>query len=700
MTQVITWLHRRRVALCALLVFAIGLAAYGYALQLPYHIDDFVHFRWVTSHSMAEIWTSAAGLSYFRPLPFTIWKVVYWLSGAYPPSLVHALNVLIHALNGVLLFGLLRMHQREARGNLLVALAAAVLFLLFPFSYQAVPWAGALTHPLVTLMVLSGLVLAIRGREHGKRVMQFVAVGLALLAPFAHETGVLLALILTLYYWTALPARTLRQTLKLTWPYWVCSLLAMTALLVLRGGSGLKPQSVDLISRWQNAVYFLQGLAYPVAPFAQRLREWFPGLNDLLSILIVCLPVLTALAWFYIRTGHGKQVLLAIGWYGVMIAPAWLLLGFSYVVDGPRLMYEASPGAAMFWALPLAIALQWLGRPVAKGKDTIRVSSQSSQTADVLPSPNAQNGFRSGKSRLHWLRAVGVGLAALVIAGTVIGSLSFLNERADMYEETRYAADGLLQAAVTPPGDKPMVLSVNFPGWIAPITPTYALGHEGVSYIPDYSSLIDLVWTMTGQDRYVHNVVVTELQSHWRFNFQNFGADWSLPSLQPKLREARLILYTSYRNHDLATYNVGNLEYEDQPHPSQYVSAYNGELALISGEWQKVGDTMQVTLRWQSWMTLTQEVRTFVHLQNEAGELVAQEDGLPMMGVANPIWWKPGDQWRDMRVLALPNGLKPGKYTLRVGVYPAFGGDRYAALDSAGKRYQDDAATLVTFQIP
>jgi hypothetical protein len=53
-----------------------------------------------------------------------------------------------------------------------------------------------------------------------------------------------------------------------------------------------------------------------------------------------------------------------------------------------------------------------------------------------------------------------------------------------------------------------------------------------------------------------------------------------------------------------------------------------------------------------------------------------------------------------MRVLALPNGLKPGKYTLRVGVYPAFGGDRYAAVDPAGKRYQDDAATLVTFHIP
>ena len=696
MTQVITWFQRRRTLWCAFIVFVTGLLAYAYAVQLPYHIDDFVHFRWVTSHTMGEVWTSAAGLSYFRPLPFTIWKIIYWVCGAYPPALVHALNVVIHALNGLLLFVLLWKHWREVKGGILVALVAAVLFLLFPFSYQAVPWAGALTHPLVTLLVLSSLTLAIYGRERGWRVAQLVALGLALLAPFAHETGVLMALLLTLYYWTLSPARTLRQTLKITWPYWVCSLLAMAVLLILRSGSGLKPQEVDMISRWQNAVYFLQGLAYPIAPFAQRLREWFPGLNDLISILVVCLPVLAVLVWVYCRQGHARRVFLALGWYAAMIAPAWLLLGFSYVVDGPRLMYEASPGAAIFWALPLLVVLERLGRPVAHRVDALHeaVPTAALPAADTLPHTGSHT------PPVHWLRVVGVGLAVLIIGGTVIGSISFLNERADMYEETRHAADGLLQAVAAPPSDKLMALSVNFPGWIAPITPTYALGHEGVSYIPDYSSLIDLVWTMTGQDRFVHNVVVTELQSHWRFNFKNFGDEWSLPSLQPKLREARLVLYTSYRNHDLATYNVGSLEGENLSRAAQYVSSYNDELVLVSGEWQRVDDSMQVTLHWQSWMTLTQEVRTFVHLQNEAGELVAQEDGLPMMGVANPLWWKPGDQWRDMRVLSLPNGLKPGKYTLRVGVYPAFGGDRYTALDATGKRYQDDAATLVTFQIP
>jgi hypothetical protein len=699
MTQTIQWLQRRRGVASGLIIFVVGLVAYGYAILLPYHIDDFIQLRWVTTHTLAEIWTSAAGLSYLRPLPFTLWKMVYWLNGSYPPDLVHALNVVVHALNGVLLFQLLRLHRRDSRGNMLVAMAAGILFLLFPFSYQAVPWVGALNHPLVTLLVLGSVALAAYGRENGVRAMQIVALGLALLAPFAHETGVLLALVLTLYGWTASPTRTLKQTLKITWPYWICSILAMAVLLTLRAGSGLKPQTLDLISRWQNAVYFLQGLAYPVAPFAQLLRHWFPGLNDLLSILIVCVPVIAVVAWIYVRMGYGRQVLLAIGWYGVMIAPAWLLLGFNYVVDGPRLMYEAAPGATIFWTLPLAIALERLGR--SKGNANVTDPSAGNARADgAYVSAHTQAGRRRGNSRAGWLKGGGVVAAALIVAGVGVESVLFLNEHADMYEETRDAASGLLQAVAAPASDKSLVISVNFPGWIAPLTPTYALGHEGVTFIPDYSSVIDLVWTMTGQDRPIASVVIPELQSHWRFNYRNYGAEWTLPALQPSLREARLVLFTSYRDHDLATYNVGNLEYENLSRPTQYVSAYNGQLALLTGEWQKTGDTLQVTLHWQSWLTLTQEVRTFVHLQNEAGELVAQEDGLPMMGVANPLWWKPGDQWRDMRVLALPNGLQPGKYMLRVGVYPASGGERYNALDPTGKRYPDDAATLATIEIP
>jgi hypothetical protein len=221
-----------------------------------------------------------------------------------------------------------------------------------------------------------------------------------------------------------------------------------------------------------------------------------------------------------------------------------------------------------------------------------------------------------------------------------------------------------------------------------------------VTYIPDYSSLIDLVWTMTGQDRPIGNVVVPELQSHWRFNYRNYAGEMSIPQLQPYLRGAYKVLFTSYRNDDLATYDVGSLEQVDTPRAPQYVAAYDQQMALLSGGWVKNGDRLLVTLHWQSWQTLTQEVSTYVHVQNEAGELIAQEDGRPLMGLGDPLWWRPGDQWRDVRVIVLPPEMKPGRYTLSVGVYPAGGSSRYLAVDPGGRRFDNDSADLGTLEWP
>ena len=160
------------------------------------------------------------------------------------------------------------------------------------------------------------------------------------------------------------------------------------------------------------------------------------------------------------------------------------------------------------------------------------------------------------------------------------------------------------------------------------------------------------------------------------------------------------VFFTSDRYTNLATYDVGNLERQNQPPATQYVASYNRQLVLLSGEWRKDASTLQVTLHWQTWLTLTQEVRTYVHVQDQAGNLVAQEDGLPLMGIANPLWWKPGDQWRDLRVVILPAALKPGPYILRVGVYPASGSGRFQALDPSGHRFDNDSATLATLELP
>ncbi len=657
----------RTVAMAAAVaVFVFGLCVYGYAIQLPFRIDDFVHFRLLSIHTLANVWLGEAGLAYYRPLPFTIWKVINVLTGGFPPVVIHAINVICHALNGALVLALIYLHQSRTAKGLIVGSVAAVLFLLFPFSYQAVPWAGALTHPLVTLLMLASIVTAVRAQDGASRALRVISLAGTVLAPFAHETGVLVALGLTLFLVTSGRAKNLRELVARTWPYWLISLLAAGSMLAVRLHAGSPVAPAEMESRLQNGVYFVQGLAYPAAPIATRLLGLAPGLNDLGAVLLASVPVLALLAFVCVRLGQGRLVLFGLGWFLFMVTPAWLLLAFSYVVDGPRLMYEASLGAALFWSIPVAILVdRWAS-----------LTTVVKRLAAAIP-------------------------AAVVVIGAVVGSAGFLAERADMYEQTRLASVGMLQAAVQPAEDKRNILSVNFPGWIAPKTATYALGHEGVSFIPEYSSPSDLVWAMTGVDSPMYNAVVTELQSHWRFNYLNYGSRWTAPDLQPQLRIARQVLFTSYRGQNLATYSAGRLEAENMARDDAVAASYDDRLAVRSGDWRIVPEGLLVTLHWQSWLTLTQEVRTFVHMRDAAtGEMAAQEDGLPLMGLSNPLWWKPGDQWADTRLLVLPQTVRPGKYALWVGVYPADGSARLPALDAARHRLPGDEVMVGIVTIP
>ncbi len=55
------------------LLIAVGLILYGDSIRLPFFFDDPLDLRWVEQSSLVELWTGAAGVGYYRPLPFTVW---------------------------------------------------------------------------------------------------------------------------------------------------------------------------------------------------------------------------------------------------------------------------------------------------------------------------------------------------------------------------------------------------------------------------------------------------------------------------------------------------------------------------------------------------------------------------------------------------------------------------------------------------
>ncbi len=78
---------------------------------------------------------------------------------------------------------------------------------------------------------------------------------------------------------------------------------------------------------------------------------------------------------------------------------------------------------------------------------------------------------------------------------------------------------------------------------------------------------------------------------------------------------------------------------------------------------------MSLTLYWHALATPDKSYRSFVHLLDANGQIVAQDDGIPGQGKLPSLGWLPGEYLADPRALLMPSGLPEGEYRLEVGLY-------------------------------
>lgn len=93
-----------------------------------------------------------------------------------------------------------------------------------------------------------------------------------------------------------------------------------------------------------------------------------------------------------------------------------------------------------------------------------------------------------------------------------------------------------------------------------------------------------------------------------------------------------------------------------------------------------------LTLYWQGVSEMAALYSVFLHLVNQEGELVAQQDKLPGLREKQPTTgWLPGEVVIDPITLPLPPDLPPGQYRLRLGLYEPLTGHRLPVFDEAGQ---------------
>jgi hypothetical protein len=119
----------------------------------------------------------------------------------------------------------------------------------------------------------------------------------------------------------------------------------------------------------------------------------------------------------------------------------------------------------------------------------------------------------------------------------------------------------------------------------------------------------------------------------------------------------------------------------------------------LSSSQVTAGDTLTVTLFWQSDGRIVEDYHVFVHLLSADGNMVAQQDGVPVRG-ARPTWsWWDAEVLQDEHVLAINTDLPTDTLTISVGMYDYQTETRLPAITPDGERLPEDRVVLQEIQV-
>lgn len=341
-----------------LVIAAWTILLYGRTLQAPFVYDDldqivrnpnltswqnvFTRFLAAPVAFTSELRSAAETGSTYRPL--------YWLSLALDRRLwglnpigFHFTNILLHTINGVLLFHLLRRLHLAA----IAAASVALVWLSLPINSEAVVWISARAYPLCLLFVFLSLLATLRYVEKNKPLSLIAAFLATLAALLSHESGIFLfpfAVLVILLRSRNEPAA-LKQRPALI--FLAANLIAIALFFSLRHAVGAHT-ATGPSALWSFATTFWKYLGWILLPLHMSVERSTSTPSNVLSTTSVltwmALTIFIALA-VYLRE-RIPTASFGMAWLLTALAPFSGLL-FLYQGMGERFAYIASVGVAV-----------------------------------------------------------------------------------------------------------------------------------------------------------------------------------------------------------------------------------------------------------------------------------------------------------------------------------------------------------------
>lgn len=638
----IEFLSKRRGVWMGLALVLWVLICYGFALRLPFFFDDLPVLAWVRRHDWSDIWTSQEN-GYYRPLTFTVYKLGMALPVGAQQVVLHAVNLVLHWLDAALIFQIVRLCDRRWRQ----AALAAVLFVVFPFFTDAVPWVTTLPHFLATFMTLFATYAALRAeREQYWGYWAFALVAMVL-APLAHESGAVCAVIVG-------GVVLIQHGLHLHWRLGWITLGGLLNVGVVLGRSFLPRaksvlQLAGLQDLFQNSMFFVQGLLYPIAPgIAWLARRW--AWHDFALLGIVLIGVALLLIVTVSRSHDWRWAVRALWWWGWGALPAALSLRYNRLFISPRLYALASVGSVLLWSRLLV------------------------EIGALMP-------WKSG-------RRMFVGLIGFLL---LVQNVTYLRHEQRLYTLLDGAYQTLLSAATE--ANAPLGV-VNLPSALEWEEKTYPLVKDAVVFIPNDYAKVEHFLELNREQVPVNIVafapVAQEVDPVWLS--QGSWLDWD--EMYQFACDNRTIWLCRYDERDqrFTLDYVGEIFSEDATTTEALAYFEGGPFLTAVSVSQAAKQRWTIALDWLSQGPI--EATVFVHIVDRAGNLVAQADGMALGGMVPLSLWRLGDHLHDVRYVDLPAD-SAGPYQVRVGLYSEQG--RFPAY-MQGVRCLDDAVVATTFE--
>ncbi len=397
----------------------------------------------------------------YRPVVLVAHALNYALGG-YRPQGYHALNLGVHCLAALLVYGLLR----QLSLPLVPALGGALFFGLHPAQTEVVNYLSSRSESLAGLFCLASFSCHLRAGAGPPLLWRSLSWGAFALALLSKSTALALPLLLLLYHFLLKP----RASLKIHLPYWLLSGLYLLLYSALSGqgierAAQVRDLSSQLATQAKALVHYIK-LSF--TPVHLNVHQQFFASDSLLEPLplLVLLTFSSLVGMALAARRRYPWIAFALGWFFLALLPT-LLVPLHILVNDHRL-YLALFGPALLaarwaalrdrpwplWAVCTLFALFSFQRDRV-WKDELSLWGDAVARAPLMPEAHYNLGHAHHQlgdlehARQAYARAVALSpqyIRALVNLGAIYREKGELEKASRLFRQALEAEPGMVEA--------------------------------------------------------------------------------------------------------------------------------------------------------------------------------------------------------------------------------------------------------------